>query len=332
MTTIAFIGDVMLGRGVNELIGCRAPEAFWGDVLPVLRGADAVVANLECAITDRTDPWGRTPKVFHFRAGPAAVAVLRAANVSGVSLANNHTLDYREPGLLDTLAHLEAAGIPCAGAGRNLDAARAVPVIDAGGVRLGLAAFTDNEPPFAAGADRPGTSHLEIHTGPHGLAQLERAVAAARAAAADLVVLSLHWGPNMVTSPPPRHRDFARTAVECGVDLVYGHSAHVFQGVEVYRERPILYDTGDFLDDYAVDGALRNDWSFVFLLDLDGGRLRRLRLRPVRLTYGAVNLARGDEFEAIRARMREHCAEFDTRLEDTEEGLEIALDLGSELE
>ena len=325
MVTIAFIGDVMLGRGVDELIGRNAPESFWGDVLPVLRAADAVVANLECAITAHTEPWSQTPKVFHFRARPEAVAVLRAANVRCVSLANNHTLDYQETGLLDTLSHLEAAGIRYAGAGPDLDAARAPAVIDAGGARLGVAAFTDNEPPFAAGPTGPGTGYLDIGGDPQAPRRVAHAVSAARDAGADLVVLSLHWGPNMVVCPPPPFGDFARAAIDSGVDLVYGHSAHVFQGVEVYRQRPILYDTGDFLDDYAIDAKLRNDWSFVFLVDVEGARMQKLRLRPVRLTYAEANFAAGDELAAIRTRMRALCAEFDTRLEDTEEGLEIAL-------
>jgi poly-gamma-glutamate synthesis protein (capsule biosynthesis protein) len=325
MATIAFIGDVMLGRGVDELIGRNPPESFWGDVLPVLRAADAVVANLECAITASPEPWDRTAKVFHFRARPEAVAVLRAANVRCVSLANNHTLDYRETGLLETLSNLEAAGIRAVGAGPDLDTARAITVIDAGGVRLGVAAFTDNEPPFAAGPTRPGTSYLDIGGDPQAPQLVAHAVSAVRDAGADLVVLSLHWGPNMVVSPPPRFRDFARAAIDGGVDLVFGHSAHVFQGLEVYGQRPILYDTGDFLDDYAIDAKLRNDWSFLFLLDVEDARMQKLRLRPVRLTYAEVNFAAGDELDAIRTRMRVLCREFDTRLTDTEEGLEIAL-------
>jgi poly-gamma-glutamate synthesis protein (capsule biosynthesis protein) len=325
MATIAFIGDVMLGRGVDQLIGRNPPESFWGDVLPVLRAADAVVANLECAITAHRAPWNKTSKVFHFRARQEAVTVLRAANVRCVSLANNHTLDYQETGLLETLSALEAAGIQYAGAGPDLDAARAIAVIDAGGARLGVAAFTDNEPPFAAGPTRPGTSYLDIGGDPQAGQRVARAAATARDAGADLVVLSLHWGPNMVASPPPRFRDFARAAIDSSVDLVYGHSAHVFQGIEVHRQRPILYDTGDFLDDYAIDAKLRNDWSFVFLLDVEGARMQKLRLRPVRLTYAEVNFAAGDELAAIRTRMRALCGELDTPLTDTEEGLEIAL-------
>src|SRR5215203_3187441 len=119
MITVALVGDVMLGRGVNETLRSIRPEEPWGDVLPALSSADLRIANLECAITGHDRPWTRTPKVFHFRADPRAVEVLRAARIDACSLANNHTLDFEEQGLLDTLRHLEAAGIRYAGAGHN---------------------------------------------------------------------------------------------------------------------------------------------------------------------------------------------------------------------
>src|SRR5215210_9137863 len=119
MITLALTGDVMLGRQVNRALRIMSPEQPWGDVLPLLLSADLRIINLECAITDHKQPWTRTPKVFHFRADPSAVEVLRAARVDGCSLANNHTLDFEEQGLLDTLQHLDEAGIWYAGAGRN---------------------------------------------------------------------------------------------------------------------------------------------------------------------------------------------------------------------
>src|SRR5918912_3829972 len=119
MITVALTGDVMLGRGVNETLSEVRPEEPWGDTLPLLLSADLRIINLECAVTEHERPWSRTPKVFHFRADPTTVDVLRAARVDACSLANNHTLDFEERGLLDTLAHLEAAGIRHAGAGRD---------------------------------------------------------------------------------------------------------------------------------------------------------------------------------------------------------------------
>ncbi|MDR5684324.1 MAG: CapA family protein [Armatimonadota bacterium] len=327
MVTLAFVGDVMLGRGVNEQIGRHPPEWFWGDVLPVLRSAGAVFANLECAITRHRRPWTRTPKVFHFRANPQAVDVLRAANVRFVSLANNHVLDFEEEGLLDTLRHLDEAGIAHAGAGRDEEEAAAAAFVEVAGLRCAVLAATDNEPPFAAGPCRPGTHYLDIERDPQAAGRIGYRVRALREAGAFPIVLSLHWGPNMTTAPPRAFRRFARAAVDGGVEMIYGHSAHVFHGVEVYGGGLILYDTGDFLDDYAVDPHLRNDWSFVFLVDvhpLQG--LQRMRMVPVQLEFARVALARGPTFEAICARMAARCAALGTQVRRVAEGLEVYIE------
>lgn len=208
-TTLAFIGDVMLGRGVNTEIAARPPESFWGNTLPILRSANAVVANLECAITQSVRRWDRTPKVFHFRADPKATDVLRAANIRCVSLANNHTLDYGEEGLFDTLKYLDAAGICRDGAGHNLEEAEAPALFDAAGLKVGVVAFTDNEPPFAAEQQKPGTNYIEIKADSSTLARVEKAVIRARDAGARIVVLSLHWGPNNPTWCFAHRRIFA---------------------------------------------------------------------------------------------------------------------------
>jgi poly-gamma-glutamate capsule biosynthesis protein CapA/YwtB (metallophosphatase superfamily) len=224
-TTLALTGDVMLGRGVNETLHSVRPEEPWGDALPLLLSADLRIINLECAITEYQQPWSRTPKVFHFRADPPAVEVLRAARVDACSLANNHTLDFEEHGLLDTLAYLEAAGILTSGAGPDGEqAARPVLLED----EVALVAFTDNEPSFAAGLDKPGTNYLPVSTEPRVLRRVEEAVREAREAGAETIVFSNHWGPNMVLRPPEAFRRFARAVVDLGADVYYGHSAHVF--------------------------------------------------------------------------------------------------------
>ena len=311
MSTLALTGDVMLGRGVNETLRTARPEEPWGDVLSLLHAADLRIINLECAITQHERPWSRTPKVFHFRADPTTVDVLRAARVDACSLANNHTLDFEERGLLDTLAHLEAAGIGCAGAGRNLEEAERAVLLEGG---ASLVAFTDNEPPFAAGPDKPGTNYLPVSLEPGVMRRVEEAIGAAREAGARTVVFSNHWGPNMVERPREVFRRFARAVVDRGADVYYGHSAHVFQGVEIYRGKPILYDTGDFIDDYAVDPRLRNDRSFLFCVSVEDGDLERLELWPVSLPYARVELARGDERRAIVDRMVSLSAELGTSL------------------
>lgn len=323
--TLAFVGDVMLGRLVNDEIPSRSPDSFWGSTLPVLREADAVFANLECAITTDGRVWSRTPKAFHFHADPAAVAVLRAGNIRCVSLANNHTLDFETEGLLDTLRYLDEAGIAHAGAGRTIEEAMRPALVRLADLTVGVIALTDNEPPFAARPNRPGTWYTEIRSDPPVLDPIGERVRQLRDEGADLIVLSVHWGPNMVQAPPRRFREFARAVLDRGVDLLHGHSAHIFQAVERYGRGLILYDTGDFLDDYAVDSKLRNDWSFIFLVEADRSGLRCLRMLPVRLHLARVDRAEDEEFEAIRDRMAALCAEFDTPVRPTAEGLELTL-------
>ena len=101
---ITLTGDVMLGRLVDQyVIQNRSvrPEALWGDVLPAMSGADIRLINLECVISDRGDEWRPKTKAFHFRARPRAVDFLIAAKINGVTLANNHVLDYGPEALLD---------------------------------------------------------------------------------------------------------------------------------------------------------------------------------------------------------------------------------------
>ncbi|MDR7482298.1 MAG: CapA family protein [Armatimonadota bacterium] len=318
---LALLGDVMLGRLVNEALARVPPDYPWGDVLPVLRAADAVIVNLECVLADRGRP--QPGKTFTFRSDARNVAVLAAAGVRAVSLANNHTLDYGEAALLECLTVLDRAGIAHAGAGRTLEEAQAPATIQVGGATLALVACTDNEPGWAAAADRPGVFHVPVDDpdGPafRGLLAL---VAQARAAA-DLVVVSVHWGPNWGVAPPPAHTEAGRRLIEAGAGVVYGHSAHIVRGAAWWGGGLILYSCGDFIDDYAVDPVERNDWSFVFLLDAAGGRVRRARLVPTVIRDFQARMARPPEREAILARMHRLCADLGTETRRSREGLEL---------
>jgi poly-gamma-glutamate capsule biosynthesis protein CapA/YwtB (metallophosphatase superfamily) len=317
MLTLALMGDVMLGRLVNDRLKDMQPEEVWGDVLPHLAQTDLRIVNLECALTTHLQQWTRTEKMFHFRADPKAVRVLQVAHIDACALANNHTLDYEEQGLLDTLRVLNASGIRHAGAGVNAEEAATPAIIEVQGAspcRVALLSYTDNEPDFAATAKHPGTNYLEISLHEPTMARIANSIAQARAQGADLVVFSNHWGANFVERPSAEFRSFARRVIELGADIYHGHSAHICQGIEIYQGKPILYDTGNFVDDYAVHPLLRNDRSCLFKLMFEHGKLCRIELLPVSLNVAHVALARGKEFEAICARMEMLCAEFGTCL------------------
>ena len=297
---LALAGDTMLGRGVAKELGRRPPGSLVDPaVVELTRAADLFVLNLECCISERGKP---VPKVFNFRAPPAAVETLLHLGVDCVTLANNHALDYGPDALLDTFAHLREAGIAWAGAGENDEEARTPTVVQ----DLAIIAFCDHEPGFAAGPDRPGIAFAEDT--PEWL----------RDSVADALVCP-HWGPNMEPSPLPRVRKGARELREAGARLVAGTSAHVFQGVE----DNVLYDLGDFLDDYARDPLLRNDLGLLFLVELESDGPRRIDAVPLKLEYAFTRLARADEADWIRQRFHDACAKLGTEVREEDGRLVI---------
>jgi poly-gamma-glutamate synthesis protein (capsule biosynthesis protein) len=313
---LVFGGDVMLGRLVKEAMLRDGVESPLGALAPLLRGADLAIANLECAVTSHHERWPGAPKAFYFGAPPAAAQALQDAGIKLVSLANNHILDYGVPGLLDTVDLLDAHGIAHAGAGRELDAALLPAIVERRGLRIGMAAFCDHQADFAAGPGQPGMAWLPMHEGtfPEALEAFARSLAPLRAAGCDWPILSLHWGPNMVSRPAPHFRRLAHAAVELGWKIVFGHSAHVFQGVELYRGCPILYAAGDLIDDYRVDPEFRNDHQLLFELWLGGEGLERMVLHPLFIRRFRVMPADGVQREWIFRQMGALCRELGTEV------------------
>src|SRR5215218_11121972 len=150
--TLALAGDTMLGRLVaDRLAADPGLELLSPEVRAAAARADAFVANLECCISERGERFPDPRKPFYFRAPPVAAERLAALGVDCVTLANNHALDYGPVALLDTLDHLDAAGIAATGAGEDEASARAPVVLEAGGARLRVVAASDHPAAFAAG-------------------------------------------------------------------------------------------------------------------------------------------------------------------------------------
>lgn len=311
---IALIGDTMLGRGVAEALRA-GPAAALVDpaVVSAAAEADLVVANLECCISERGRPF--PGRVFHFRAPPEAVEVLALLGVRCVTLANNHALDFGPDALLDTLEHLDRAGIAWVGAGPDLAAARAPAVLPAGDLRLAVVGLTDHPPEYAAGPHTPGVAYADLWSGPVP-DWVRRAIASAEA---DAVLVTPHWGPNMAPEPVPHVRRAAAELVQAGAALVAGHSAHVFQGVQ----GRVLYDLGDFLDDYRTDPELRNDLGLLWLVDLDREGPRRLEALPLKLDYCHTRLADGADARWVRRRFRDACAALGTAVAEEDGRLTV---------
>jgi poly-gamma-glutamate capsule biosynthesis protein CapA/YwtB (metallophosphatase superfamily) len=323
---LLLVGDVMLGRLVNQILRHEPPEYPCGNTLALFAAADFRLCNLECVMADRGRPWSLTPKLFHFRSDAKNVAVLRAAHIDCVSLANNHTLDFEDEALFEMLRILDEASIGHAGAGRDSANSSQAAIALVQGRRIGVMAFTDNEPGWEAQERTPGIFYVpsDWHD-PRAKRLLE--IARKRKQEVDLLIVSAHWGPNWGYWPPAKHPPFARALVEAGADVIFGHSGHVFRGVELYLGKPIIYCAGDFIDDYAVDAVERNDQTWIFVLEIDGGQVQRLLLYPTVIRDFQALLACPGEAEDMAAKMQQLCAELHTRAiwRDKERCLSIAV-------
>jgi poly-gamma-glutamate synthesis protein (capsule biosynthesis protein) len=329
--TLFLCGDVMTGRGIDQILPQpSAPDLFescmrsaiayvelaerasgpiprcvdytyiWGDALAELArvGPDARIVNLETAVTVADDPW--PGKDVHYRMHPANVPCLAAAGIDCCALANNHLLDWGPGGLLETVDTLHKAGICTAGAGGN-DTEAAAPAIVAlpGAGRVLVFAFATESSgvgrDWAAGRDRPGVNRLDDLSA-RSVDTVTRQVQAAKRPG-DIVVASIHWGSNWGFGIPGEQRAFARRLIDdAGVDVVHGHSSHHVKGIEVHRDRPILYGCGDFLTDYeGVSGyeEFRDDLGLMYFptLDVPSGRLLRFTMTPTQIRRFRVNRA-----------------------------------------
>jgi poly-gamma-glutamate capsule biosynthesis protein CapA/YwtB (metallophosphatase superfamily) len=295
---LALAGDTMLGRGVAERLDVPHRVLFAEELVGIIRReADLCVLNLECCISARGEP---TPgRVFHFRAPPWAAQVLARLGVDCVTLANNHALDFGPDALLDMLSHLDAAGVRVVGAGTDVERARAPVVLETDGFRLVVVAFADHPVEYAAAVDRPGIAHADLRDGVPGWVTTFPD--------ADAVLVTPHWGPNMTTEPPRYVRRAADALLQAGATIVAGHSAHVVHGVAPR----VLYDLGDFVDDYDVDRKLRNDLGLLFLVDLTGDRLEAI---PLKLEFAHTRLATDDDAAWIARRFTENCAALGTEV------------------
>lgn len=323
---LLFVGDVMLGRLVNEALKEAPPAYPWGDTLSLLHDADVRICNLECVCSDWGAPWSATPKLYNFRSDAKNIETLKAARIDAVSLANNHSLDFGYEGLFHMLNILQVAGIHYAGAGTTLREASAPAIWDVAGKTIGFIAFTDNEPPWEATGEQAGVWYVPIALQGKRAEHLFEVVRGTKEEV-DMLIVSAHWGPNWGYDPPVEHIPFAHVLIDEGADVIFGHSGHIVRGIEIYKDKPVMYCTGDFIDDYAVDQIERNDQSCLFVVEIAGSTISRLLLYPTIIQQFQARRAQNDERRAIVATIKQLCAKQHTATtwDEQEARLEIRI-------
>ncbi|WEX90795.1 CapA family protein [Sinorhizobium garamanticum] len=344
-------GDVMTGRGIDQVLPvpcdpilheryCQsardyvrlaerahgpiprtaAPTYIWGVALDELERAspDVRIVNLETAITRSND---YVPKGINYRMSPENASCLVAAGVDCCVLANNHVLDWGPAGLLDTLAVLGRLKIKTAGAGHDLAEASAPAVLAMGKkgrvLVFALAAPTAGIPRgWAAARTRAGVNFLPDLTPPSASRVADHIVKMKRPG--DVVVASIHWGPNWGHDIPVAQQQFAHALIDdADVSIVYGHSSHHAKAVEVYRNRLILYGCGDFLNDYeGIAGyeEFRSDLRLMYFADINpaNGDLTALEITPLQAHRFSLAYPATEDVEWLAAALDRNSRRFGT--------------------
>lgn len=302
---LAFGGDVNLGRRQQALSARDGYATALSDVAS-LREADLAVVNLECVVASRGDR--RVDKgefaSYYFRARPETLAVLDEAGIDLVSTANNHSLDYGPDALLQQQAMLNNMGIGAPGAGASREEACAPVFRWVGDVAVAFFAFDSTQASFGAAPQGPGTCYFPLDASDEVRDFYEPRILAARRKA-HLIMVMPHWGPNRRTRPGGDELSMGHALIAAGADAVLGTSAHVMQGVEVYRGKPIIHDAGDLLFDYTN----RNEEGALYSLVLSPSGVRQIQVTPLVRRPGRTRVARGREavrqLEIIRGRSME---------------------------
>jgi poly-gamma-glutamate capsule biosynthesis protein CapA/YwtB (metallophosphatase superfamily) len=351
---IFMCGDVMTGRGIDQVLphsadpviyesylksargyvklaeevngSIQQPVSFayiWGDALEELdRAAPHVrLINLETSITNSNDYW--KGKGINYRMHPKNIASLTAAGIEVCSLANNHVLDWGYAGLSETLESLKNVNIKTAGAGRNTNEAQAPAVVNIG-IKNRVIVFsfglTTSGIPFswAAGENQAGVNLLK-DLSDSTLRSIQKKVQEFKRAG-DIVVASIHWGGNWGYDISRKQTLFARRLIDDGaVDIIHGHSSHHVKAVEVYKDKLILYGCGDFLNDYEGIGGyeeFRADLSLMYFATVNSssGKLVSLQMTPTQIRRFKINLASSTDALWLKDTLNKEGAKFGTRV------------------
>jgi len=329
--TLFLCGDVMTGRGIDQILAHPNSPVIYESYLRDARGyveiaeqkngpipkpvsdtyiwgyaleefqrnnPDLRIINLETSVTSSRDYW--QGKGINYRMHPKNIGCLTAAQIDFCSLANNHVLDWGYTGLSETLLTLKKVKIKSAGAGHNLQEAETPAILDVeekGRVIVFSYGMSSSGIPsnWAATAKKPGVNYLKGFSD-KTLREIKEKVQHIKQEG-DLVVFSIHWGGNWGYDIPSEHIEFAHQLIdEAGVDIIHGHSSHHAIGMEIYKDKPIIYGCGDFLNDYeGISGhnEFRDDLPLMYFATMDPsiGKLIKMQLIPVQIKNFRINKA-----------------------------------------
>lgn len=310
LITMSFVGDILL-----DSYYVSTDDYPFQNIDKYLKSSDITVGNLECPISDRgyANP-GKDPQAvaegreYIFRASPEVGKSLVKAGFDLVTLANNHSMDYSEEALLDTLDFLKENNIKYVGAGHDIYEASGPSYIKVKGMKVAFLGFSEIVPSgYNATESYPGIAPGRME---YDGATFDEYVQGARKKA-DIVVVLFHWGEERNFYADSWQQELAHQAVDMGADLVVGSHPHVLQGIEEYKDKLIVYSLGNF-----VFGSASTDSSetIIFKCSFKGKKLSGIELVPVYINGGIPEKATGDRKEGILNLMKSLSSDLGTEL------------------
>lgn len=278
--TLTFAGDILLDGFVGEQIARYGVNFPFAKVAPALQKADIAFANLETPVSIRGKA---AEKTFAFRSKPAALGGLKFAGIDGVSLANNHILDYGQVAMLDTLTHLDRYKIGHTGAGSNIDQAFKPYVKTVKGKRVAIlgASRVLSGPSWYAGKNSPGAA--SAYTAEPLLGAIRKS-----AKDNDYTIVYLHWNEEFKDYPEPYARTLAKQMIDSGADIILGAHSHCLMGIEYYKHKPIYYSLGNFVFNRSTRGGEKTLLSMLADFTISKSGISS-RIRPVKIIGGQPN-------------------------------------------
>lgn len=297
---LRFGGDVLLGAHYENDVGSEVNRAF--AEFDLFKTDDLSMVNLENPVTTRGT---KQKKPFTFRMHPRFIAALKSGGVDVVNIANNHVYDYGRIGLFDTIESLDTAQLPHVGAGRNRDEAHRPVVMTIRGNQIGIVGYYGGPEAPAATRTRGGVADRNLEVIARDIHSLRQK--------ADYIIVNFHWGTEKAKYPNPAQRSFARSVIDAGADAIIGHHPHVLQGIELYKNKVIVYSLGNLV----FGGNSRHTYDTgVFEIRLSAGgatsaeRRAAYSFRPVRVRHWSVSTLGGADSARVVNEVRNLSAIF----------------------
>ncbi|WP_410515238.1 CapA family protein [Paenibacillus sp. BR2-3] len=277
---LLFAGDILLDGFVGDQIAKYGVNYPFAKVAPVMKKADMAFANLETPVSIRGNP---SNKMFAFRSKPITLNGLVYAGIDGVSLANNHVLDYGEAAMLDTLVHLDRSKIGHTGAGKNSAEAFKPYVKTIQGKKIAVLGVSRvlSGPSWYAGTNKAGAA--SAYTLEPMLSQIKKS-----SKTNDFTIVYIHWNEEFKDYPEKYTRTLAKQIIDSGADMIVGAHSHCLMGIEYYKHKPIYYSLGNFVFNRSTRGGDKTLHSMLLNVEIKGSAVTA-QITPVKIMAGQPN-------------------------------------------